>query len=422
MNFPWFYNLSATAIRSLTLAAKFLLVLALVKYFHTSDLGLYGILSACVAYALFFIGVEYFNYTSRVLIGASDTEQALIIRDQFLLYLIALLILTPFFFGVFYSNLLPVSLCLWFLFIVIFEHTSNEIMRILIALARPYTANVIYFIRQGLWIYLLLPIFYFFPESRQFNIILLAWILGAALSTLIGFITLYHLDWSNMWTHPIRWSLMLTGLRTCKPFLISAFCALSLLYMERFFITYYCGIEIIGIYTFYAGLSITLHTLVNTSVSRMRLSQLLSAWKLNDHKQFYLESRYMLKYTIIFVLIFSTISLVLVHPFVNILNKPIYLGYITIFYVLLLAAAFRSIADVPLYTLYAQHEDKLILKINLASFFIMMLGNVIFVPQFGPIGAAFASAAASFILLSYALFIMIQKTRSTIGVIDSPQF
>jgi len=82
--------------------------------------------------------------------------------------------------------------------------------------------------------------------------------------------------------------------------MISAFCALSLLYIERFFVNYYCGIEAVGIYTFYAGLSITLHTLVNTGVARMRLAQLISAWKENNSKLFYNESINMLKYTIYF--------------------------------------------------------------------------------------------------------------------------
>ncbi len=54
MRFSWFYNLSAIAIRGLTLAAKFLLVICLVQYFQPSELGLYGVMAAIVAYALFF--------------------------------------------------------------------------------------------------------------------------------------------------------------------------------------------------------------------------------------------------------------------------------------------------------------------------------------------------------------------------------
>ena len=410
MSFSWLSNLTAIAIRALTLAAKFLLVLSMVKYFQPSELGLYGILTALVAYGLFFLGLEFYNYTSRVLVGASNNEKVLIIRDQFLLYGITFILLSPLFYVFFYIRIFPYSLCFWFFIIIIFEHASSEMLRILIALGHPYLANIIFFIRQGLWIYILLPIFYLYPETRQFNLILFSWILGAGLSVFVGFIPLYHLPWKNMWLHPIRWGKIYRGLKISRPFLISSFCALSLLYIERFFISYNCGIAAVGIYTFYAGLSITLHSLVNTGVAKMRLAQLISAWKENDNEQFYLESTHMLKYTIIFVITFSIVSLIIIEPFIHLLNKPIYLSHINIFYLLLLGAGCRGIADVPLYTLYAQHNDKLILLINLTSFCIIILGNAILVPQYGLTGAAISSAIASLVLLGCSLFIMLQRT------------
>jgi O-antigen/teichoic acid export membrane protein len=410
MGFSWLRNITAIAIRALTLAAKFLLVLYMIKYFKPEELGLYGVLTALTAYGLFFLGLEFYNYTSRVLVGASDKETVLIIRDQFLLYGITFILLSPLFYCIFYINIFPYFLCFWFFIIIIFEHTSSEMLRILVALSYPYLSNIVFFVRQGLWVYILLPIFYFYPESRKFNIILIGWILGAAFSTFIGLLPLYRLPWSNIWIYPVRWRLMWNGLKISKNFLISAFCALSLLYIERFFVNYYCGIAAVGIYTFYAGLSITLHSLVNTGVAKMRLAQLISAWKQNDSEQFYLESMHMLKYTIIFVVSFSIISILCVYPFVHLLNKQIYLNNINIFYILLFGAACRSVADVPLYTLYAQHNDKLILSINLSSFLILIIGNAILVPQLGLIGAAISSAIASLVLLGYSLFIMLQRT------------
>lgn len=410
MSFSWLYNLTAIALRGLSLGAKFLLVLCLVKYFQPSELGLYGVMAAMVAYALFFLGLEFYIYTTRVLVGASNNEQVLIIRDQFLLYLLIFVFLSPLFYGLFYISIIPYSLCCWFFIIVIAEHTSNEMMRIFIALSRPNLANVIFFLRQGLWIYILLPLFYFLPQSRQFNFIFLGWSLGSIFSIVISLIALHHLPWRNVWTQPVRWKLIAKGLLISKPFLISSFCALSLLYIERFFVGYYCGMESVGIYIFYAGLCFTMHALVNTGVATMRLAQLLAAWKNNDGPLFYREAMHMLKYTVIFVISFSILSIALITPFIHLINKSIYLDNINLFYYLLLSAACRSVADVPLYTLYAQHSDKLILRINLTSFLVMIAGNLILVPQFGLVGAAISSATASLVLLCYALFTMMQRT------------
>ena len=405
-----FYNLSAVAIRAIGLVAKFLLVLCLVRYFQPSELGLYGIITAMVAYALFFLGMEFYNYTSRALVGASPITQAAIIRDQFVLYAIIFLFMSPLFYLVFYHHILPYSVCFLFFILVITEHVSNELMRILIVLSRPYLANVVFFLRQGLWVVILLPLFYFSPTSRHFNVILLAWITGAVFSIFIAIIALRELPWRSILHEPIQWARIWQGLKVTRPFIITAFCALSMLYIERFFVNYYCGLDAVGIYTFYAGLSLTLHNLVNTGVSKMRLAQLLAAWKQNNQPQFQCEAMRMLKDTTIFVVLFAAISLCLIYPLVHFINKPVYLSHLSIFYVLLFGAACRSIADVPLYTLYAQHSDRLLLAINLAAFCIMLIGNSLLVPTYGLIGAALSSASASIVLLASSLLVMVQRT------------
>ncbi|HBI22339.1 MAG TPA: hypothetical protein DDY37_07150 [Legionella sp.] len=412
MRFSWLYHLSAIGIRGIGLVSKFLLVLCLVRYFQPSDLGLYGIMAAMVAYALFFLGMEYYNHASRALIDAPPATQAIIIRDQFVLYAVVYLLLSPVFYGLFYNHILPRSLCGLFFLLVTVEHISNELMRVLIVLSRPYLANVVYFIRQGAWIILLLPLFYFVPASRHFNAVFLAWIIGALCSILAASIGLRHLPWRATWRKPIRWLDIWQGLKVSRPFMVSAFCALSMLYIERFFVDYYCGLSAVGIYTFYAGLSLTLHNLVNTGVSKMRLAPLLAAWKQNNRSAFHDESMRMLKETGAFVVLFVAFSLCLIYPFVNFINKPIYLTQLPIFYFLLFGAACRSIADIPLYTLYAQHSDRLLLLINLGAFCILLIGNAVLVPRYGLTGAALSSAAASLTLLIYALSVMIQRIRT----------
>ncbi len=410
MRFLWLYNLSAVGLRSIGLVAKFLLVLCLVRYFQPSELGLYGIMTAMVAYALFFLGMEFYNYTSRLLVDATPTAQALIIRDQFVFYTIVFFLISPFFYLLFYNKTLPSSLCLVFFILVIAEHISNELMKILTILSQPYLANVVFFIRQGLWVVILLPIYYLLPIYRTLNFVFIAWITGAIASIIIAFAGLRHLPWRQIWRKPIHWKILWQGHKISRPFIVTAFCALGMLYIERFFVNYYCGLDAAGIYTFYASLSLALHNLVNTSISKMRLAQLLTAWKQNNREQFQYQSIKMLKETTFYVVLFAALSLCLISPFVTLINKPVYLSNVSIFYFLLFGAGCRSIADVPLYTLYAQHSDRLLLSINLAAFSLMLIGNTLWVPRYGLIGAACSSAGASLALLSYALLIMVQRT------------
>ncbi len=401
------------------MVAKLLLAICLVHYFQPSEMGLYGVMTAAVAYALFFFGAEFYNYTLRALVDASPVEQATIIRDQFVLYAILFILMLPLLYFLFYANFLPVSLCFSFMILVALEHISNELMRAHVVMSSPLLVSIVFFVRQGLWIFILLPIFYFFPANRDFSLVFIAWILGAALSVLIAVAGLLHLPWKSVWRQPIQWKKIGQGLKISQPFMITAFCALSLLYIERFFVNHYCGLEAVGIYTFYASLSLSLHSLISAGVSRIRLGQLLATWKQNDRVQFHNELVYMLKYTIIFVLIFSALSVGLIYPFVKLINKTVYLSNISIFYFLLFGAACRCIADVPLYTLYAQHSDLLLLRINLTAFAIMIAGNAFLVPQYGLMGAALSSAGASLALLGYSLFVMIQRILRPFPLLQS---
>lgn len=409
MRFGLVQNLTAFAMRACSLVARFLLVIVLVKYFTPDEVGAYGLLTAQVAYVLFFWGAEYYNYVSRAVIEIPEVEQAAIIRDQFVFYGLIFLLMAPILLFLFYRNILPSHLCIWFFVIAFFEHISNELMRILIALARPYMVNMVFFIRQGLWVFVLLPIFYFFPSSHHLSVIFLSWIIGAFLSILLAAYALYHLPWKQALRMPVNWRQMFKGFRISQPFLVTAFCALSFMYLERFFVSYYSGLAAVGVYTFYSGLSTALHSFVNSGVSKMRLAFLLSAGKQNDTVLFHEETVGMLKYTVCFVLFFAVLMLILINPFLHMMNKEFYLKYVSLFYYLLFGAVCRSIADVPLYTLYAKHHDRLLLLVNLTAFCIMLLGNVILVPTYGLWGAAISSAAAGFTLLVFSLSLMIKR-------------
>jgi O-antigen/teichoic acid export membrane protein len=403
------YHISAMGIRGLGLVAKFLLILCFVRYLQPSELGLYGIITAMVAYALFFLGLEFYNFASRILVDVSPLEQSLIIRDQLILYVIIFVILTPFFYGLFVQKMLPGSLSILFFLLLITEHLSNELMRDLVVLSKPYLANLVFFLRQGAWIMILVPAFYYLPITRTLHMVILSWIFGALLSIMLAGWGLRELPWSQVWQISIDWRRLVQGLMISRPFLVTAFCALSMLYIERFFINHYCGLDMLGIYTFYAGLSITLHSLINTGVSKMRMAFLLSAWKNNDMAEFHKESMRMLKETLAFVGLLAGLAVLLINPFMHLINKPMYLQHQSIFYVLLLAVSCRCIADVPLYRLYAQHRDRALLLINLLAFVMLVIGNALFVPIFGLLGAAISSVAASAVLLLYSSIIMIQQ-------------
>ena len=56
-------------LRGMTLVSKFVLLFFLAKFLQASEVGLYGLLSATIGYALYVIGFEFYNFSTREMIG-----------------------------------------------------------------------------------------------------------------------------------------------------------------------------------------------------------------------------------------------------------------------------------------------------------------------------------------------------------------
>ncbi len=395
-------------IRLATLLGKFALLISLTYYLPASDVGLYGLMVAISAYATFFIGFEYYNYVQRIIVDCAPGDQKRIIQNQFILYvLIFTFIVLPTLLGMYYCDLIPKPLIYFLIPIILVDHVSTELMRLLNILYKPQESNITLFIRQAAWVFLLLPLLYVCPTFRNLNVVFISWFLGTLLSISYALRSMPRFAiFDNL---PIKtgWEEIKKGVVMSQPFLITAFCALSMLYLERFFINYYQSDVELGVYTFFSGISIALHSLVNACVAKMRFAQLLTAGNssIKNHcrEELNLEYRKMFKLTVLVVAALLMTSLIIMRPLLDILNKEAYIMHQPIFYYLILGAACRSIADAPLYVLYAQHKDISLLNLNLLSFVILLTGNIILIPTYGIYGAAITSMIASIVLLISSL-------------------
>lgn len=61
-------------IRGFTLISKFVFIILLAKLLQSSDLGVYGLISAAVGYAIFAIGFEFYTYSTREIINSKSDD------------------------------------------------------------------------------------------------------------------------------------------------------------------------------------------------------------------------------------------------------------------------------------------------------------------------------------------------------------
>ena len=82
-------------LRGLTLASKFLLVFVMAKTLSLADVSVYALISAAVSYSLFLLGFDFYVYSTREMLCRDRLSWMPLVRDQFVLYLIAYVVFLP---------------------------------------------------------------------------------------------------------------------------------------------------------------------------------------------------------------------------------------------------------------------------------------------------------------------------------------
>jgi O-antigen/teichoic acid export membrane protein len=397
-------------VRGATLASKFLLVIVLARFFPPEGLGLYGLMVSAVVIGLFVLGLEYKYFVVRELIARPVGFQAAVLRDQAVLYILTAAIALPILAVLVSWGLwspIPAGAFTWLFALVLVELAAQEGGNALIGLSRPLAANVVLFVRSGMWVFPVVIAVWVSPAARDTSTIFLGWLLGAAASFGLAAYCLRGIGWRNALSRSIDWAAIRTGLRTSAPFLLTSGAALGLLFLDRFIIEANQGLAAVGIYTFFAGFATALHTLVNTGVSLIRMPRLVKAHHDNDEQGFRLEFGRMARGTAASGILLAVAIGLAIIPILRLVDRTMYSDNLLVFFLLLVAAFIRCLADPPLYALYARREDIRFLIASASAFGVSLIGNLVLVPGLGIAGAAMAAAAGALTLLVTALILAI---------------
>lgn len=389
-------TVAALILRALTLASRFLLSLVLARMLSPEEMGQYGLLTATLAFALLAVGLEFYSYTLRELVPATPERRARIIADQIALAALAVLGVTLVTISAAAVGLFPARLVPWFLMILITEHLSLEATRILIITWRPVRAYVGVFLRGGIWVYAMTLLMFAAPSTRTLETVLIWWALGGVLAIAFSGVSLANLPWRELKGYRPDGENIREGLRTARPFLLTAAGALVISYADRFVIDATVGREALGIYTFYSTILIGLLSL-GGSVSHQFLPKVIAGYGAGP-----IAYRAALSSFFWSMLALASGTMVIcgvaMAPMLAALGLPAYSAKVGLFYAMLPGVFLRMLADVPSYALYASRSDKYLLICNLGSAAVSTLFNVSLIPVLTLYGAALASGLASAVL------------------------
>lgn len=398
-------------LRGLTLASRFLLSLLLARMLSPDEMGKYGLVTAVLAFALLGLGLEFYSYMFREMVPATPERRVQIIADEAALGGLTFLAAAVLSVLAVFAGLFPARLAPWFLLILLTEHLSLEATRFLVIMSRPICAYIVVFLRGAIWVYAIAILMFTVPSSRSLEAVLIWWGLGGASSILFTAISLRDLPWRELQNRRPDWIWIGHGLRTARPFMLTAAGALIISYVDRFVIDASIGRDALGIYTFYSTILIGLLSL-GSSVSHQFLPKVIAGYAAGA--DFYRTALRSFFWSMLALVCATTVlSAVAMGPMLALLGLSTYAASIGVFYAMLPGIFLRMLADVPSYALYAARSDKHLLICNLGSAAVATLLNVVLVPVFGIYGAAFAGGIASAALLFSLVAFAVHRMRES---------
>ena len=386
------------SLRGGTLVCKFLLIFFLAKFLSPEEVGLFGLIVATIGYSYFVVGFEFYTYSSRDLLGVSREMWLPIIRDQWVFFIISYILFLPllvFAFGTYFSSWKYAG---WFFILLLFEHTAQELNRLLVVMSEQFLASLVLFLRSGAWAVLVIVLMGHVQEARNLDFVFLAWSMGAGAACALGIARLLKLDKST-WKRKVDWHWILRGIKVAFPLLIASLAIRGLFTFDRYWVESFVGLDTLGAYVLFVGIAFSIVSFLDAGVIAFLYPKVVSAAKENNQQQ-YQKNMKELAITLVLATLAMAAFALFLSPFVlSWIGKGVYIDNFFLLQWLLLAVIIYAVSMVPHIGLYAKHYDKTILYSQVFGLLVFFVGCFIGVPMFGAIAVVWAMCLSFLVIL-----------------------
>lgn len=360
------------ALRSFGMGAKFVLILFLAKELTASDVGVFGLFVSGVAFAVLLVGFDYYSFSNRELLSVEEYRWSELIQMQIYAYLPVYILLIPTSILIFYYDFLPWWLFGWFIALLVIEHISQEINRLLNTMQMQLKASAVLFVRSGLWVFVLIPVALIQDSTMSLRFVLLMWFFGSLLSVVLGgYFILSRVAFNQVYRPDVKW--IVKGYKVGFVFLIATMALKALSTVDRYWLKEISSTEIVGVYVFYISMILGMSAFLHAAVVVFLSPQIIRACQLEDWPLFYKKMREFKLSIVLFTFVSSALLILFIDRVVLWLDNSLYLDYLGSFYLLVLSGALTALTNYPHTYLYAYKKDLILVLANLSSFVIFVL-------------------------------------------------
>ncbi len=367
------FNLS---LRALTLAVKFAFILSLAVFLPPEKVGLYGLITVTVFYSIYFVGFEFYTYSTRDIVARPKSEWSGLLASQLVFFCLLYLVVLPASSILFLMGVLPWTVMASFFCLVVLEHLSTELMRLLVAIERPLLATLIIFIKQALWAICFTLAMWLEPNFRNIADLLLFWMIGTSSSILIGVWPLLKLDWAGALSR-LDWRWVKAGVIIAVPLLLSSVAVRSLFTFDRYAFEALNGLALLGAYSVYMGVASAMLSFMESGVFVFYYPRMMKAYKENNLSEFQVSYRKLARQSVLWLAVLTVgagLAGIIIFP---LLEERVYAENLPLFAAVIFAMAIFIIGYVFQYGLYTTTRDGSIIAANVVG--LMAAGLTLFI-------------------------------------------
>lgn len=342
-----------------------------------SEVGMYGLFVASVAYGVFVVGAEFNTFSSREIIKAHPEKRGGMIKGHLALSLVLYLFIIPVSIFILYNQNWSNDVIFFFIPLLILEHLNQEISRLLIAMSEQLSSSIVLLLRQAAWAIAAMIIMIIFEESRNINAILWFWTIFSALAVVLGVHKIFQLDIQG-WKMLIDWAWVKKGLWVSSGFFIATLALRAVQTFDRFWLESLENASIVGAYVIYAGVAGVLLVFLEAGIFSFLFPLLIRLVNENNDMEAGIVLMSALWQTIFISVTFAFSSMLILPILIDWLDNEVYSENIFLYKWIVSSTIFFGLSLVPHYGLYSNGADKPIIYGHILAMFLFFIFTFIF--------------------------------------------
>ena len=370
-------------IRTVTIVARFFLIILLTKFLTVSEVADYGIFTAILAYLLYLIGLDFYIFSHREVIKLGLSKSGKIIKLQLFTNFFMFLICSLCFYV--FNFLLDWNLFINILFLplLLLEYLNQEISRFLIVLGRPVVSTVLTFIRQALWVLFIGALFYFDQDFATLELALSAWLISGILALLLGIKAIIDFNIGG-WSETVSIKLLKRGIAISVFMLLGTLALRGVQTFDRLTIESFNDDIFLASYVLAFGIASILPVIIDSGLLVFSYPRLIEVVQNGDFEAVIKIERNLFSSIFVVIIFFSIFSMFSIAPFLNILGKPEYMQSLEVFPYLLLAFVIYALGLTSHYALYARRLDAALVSSQLCGLIVFVMVTLLLSGSLGP--------------------------------------